>query len=302
MDKALIVTLLVPTLGPEGQPRDEWHGAFGTGCAVRDDLILTSRHVIRPERRDRRFPIKVRWYDRRDPEDPRSAWVSLAGDDDEVIAWAGEGDLDAALIRCPRHPGLKAVADYHLPVHRPVGGSRWESRGFPLAGVVEGESHPGDFIGEVMSMALSDSLFGLSSQVKTDRQADWDGASGMPVIVGEEILGVVKAVPDNYDNAVLQAVPTFRMRADERFCRLLGCETAPDLLQTVHHLIVDLLKKVIRPPGNSNAISPPIAGISRLAARPSPPWLSINPCANWSNWPWMPATNSRPPGMPRAPG
>jgi hypothetical protein len=241
MSKALIVTILTPTFGPKGEQRTEWHGSIGTGCAVRNDLVLTARHVVLPDRRDPQFRIKVRWYDFCARDDPRAGWVNL--DDDRIaIRWAGEGELDAALIYCPRHAQAKDVANLDISPRLPIGNSTWESRGFPQASVVEELRGHGDFIGEVMSMSPNDGLFELVSRLQTQREENWRGASGMPVIVSGEIVGIVKDAPKYFRTQKLRAVPAFLLRRNPEFCEVLGCEVEPDLRDTVRNLMVELLK------------------------------------------------------------
>jgi hypothetical protein len=72
-DKALIVTVLVPTSASDGSGRGEWDGAVGTGCALDNGLILTSRHLVERTNRNFAYPIKVRWYALRAENDPHSA-------------------------------------------------------------------------------------------------------------------------------------------------------------------------------------------------------------------------------------
>ena len=54
MKKDLIVAIFAPT------GTSTTNGIFGTGYPVTDDLILTSRHVVKPENRNFRAPITVK--------------------------------------------------------------------------------------------------------------------------------------------------------------------------------------------------------------------------------------------------
>lgn len=247
--KDLIVAILVPTLADDSARNGPWRGSIGTGCAVGDELILTARHVVKPARRNPAFPIRVRWYALRDDDDPQSAWLPLDGTDDEIIRWAGEGDLDAALLHCPRPPELREIRPYRIIASRPAGTGSWESRGFPAASQSGPHSRHGDFIGTVMSMGSRDRLFSLQSDLASgDKREDWRGASGMPVLVGDAIVGIVKEVPAEHDGRVmfenrrLDAVPSCRLRADRRFCDLLGYTRLPDLVDQARALIIDVLR------------------------------------------------------------
>ena len=242
-DKALIVTLLVPATAADGSDRGEWGGAVGTGCALDKGLILTSRHLVQRANRNPAHPIKVRWYALRIEGDPCSAWVDLDPDDKGAIRWVGEGNLDAALLVCPRHQGLTDIPAYRLAADPPTGLLQWESRGFPKASMVKGHSGHGEFHGKVMSMGRGDSLFTVSSELKAgDRRGHWSGASGMPVLVGDTIIGVVKDVPDNFENRTLRVVPAFLLRRQRDFLEVIGTNP-PELLDRARELIVRALRR-----------------------------------------------------------
>lgn len=240
-DKALIVTILAPTKSGDPAHDGPWHGSIGTGCAVGDGLILTCRHVIAPPNRNPAYPIRVRWYNQRQDGDPCSAWITLE-DDEKAIRWKGEGDLDAALLVCPRHEALREMRSYRVAVAPPRGTEIWESRGFPAASVVGKESGHGDFTGAVMSMGRDDPLFSLESRLRAgDALEDWSGASGMPVLVDDTIVGIVKSVPDKYGNQMLFAVPCFRMCREPEFCEALGFKDLPDLVVQARELTIRAL-------------------------------------------------------------
>jgi hypothetical protein len=239
-DKALIVTLLVPTLSEQGDDQGPMAGGIGTGCAVGPDLILTSRHVVRPSRRNPAHPIRVRWHPQR--HDADGGWRDLHKDDAEAIRWCGDGALDAALLLAPRPPALEDLPPYRVAARRPKDNEPWAGRGYPRSHRGE-DREPGDFVGKVMSAGASDPLFSLASELRTgERQQAWSGASGMAAVVdGDLVLGVVQAVPDRFDNRELKAVPAALLRADEGFCRALGLTPRPDLIARARALMVQAL-------------------------------------------------------------
>jgi hypothetical protein len=92
-----------------------------------------------------------------------------------------------------------------------------------------------------MSMGRGDSLFTVSSELRAgDRREDWSGASGMPVHVGDTIIGIVKDVPDNYENRTLRVVPAFLLRAQRAFLKAIGTHP-PELLDRARELIARVL-------------------------------------------------------------
>ncbi|MDT4331336.1 S1 family peptidase [Methylomonas sp. MED-D] len=242
MAKRLIVTILAPTVGPSGERRDQWSGAIGTGIAVGDGLILTARHVVRQAGRDAQFPIKVRWYEFCDRTDPYSGWVDLQRDDTAAVAWDGGDSLDAVLLRCPSHPDAQKIRKPAISASLPQEGAKWLSRGFPkITNIAKLREH-GDFFGAVCGPTPADSVFKLKNEFQTDSEEGWSGASGMPVLVNSEIVGIIQDVPRYFKTEQFQAVPAYRLRLDSAFCECLGLDREPDRLKTAHDLIVRLLQ------------------------------------------------------------
>jgi hypothetical protein len=97
MDKDLIVAIFAPTTTGKNT------GVVGTGYPVGEDLILTSRHVVEPENRNPRVPIRIRWFYDKPTSGEAPGWVQIEKAD---LVWIGEGNLDAALIRCRRPESL----------------------------------------------------------------------------------------------------------------------------------------------------------------------------------------------------
>ena len=87
----LIVAIFAAT-----DTRDPTTGVFGTGYPVTEDLILTSRHVVISENQSIPGRIEVKWF-----YDEQPSWIKAD------LVWAGQSDLDAALIRCRRPEYLR---------------------------------------------------------------------------------------------------------------------------------------------------------------------------------------------------
>jgi len=109
MQKDLIVAIFAST-----NAEDPTTGIFGTGYPVTEDLILTSGHVVAPENPNTPARIEVKWfYDQ--PADKKSpAWTKAD------LVWTGAGDLDAALIRCPRPAHLRTFPLDRLIERKPT--------------------------------------------------------------------------------------------------------------------------------------------------------------------------------------
>lgn len=239
MHKDLIVAIFVPTAGEGKMP-----GRVGTGYPVTDDLILTSRHVIEPENRDRGRSIRVRWFHDKPASGKPSEWIPL--DDhrnDGILVWIGKGDLDAALIRCRRPEYLRKFPAKLPSERKPREGERWQSAGFARANKCGDVRKPGNFGGILREPADDDSFFELLEDAKPIAEEQWQGVSGMPVFAGSELLGVVKHVPPNYDHRKLEAVPARRLLRDEGFKNALGIDEQRERLESARKLLRRLLER-----------------------------------------------------------
>ncbi|MCI5119974.1 MAG: caspase family protein, partial [Candidatus Electrothrix sp. AUS4] len=227
MNKNLIVTIFVPSTGQEKR------GKIGTGYPVAEDLILTSRHVIDGESGE----IQVRWHYYADKKTSSNGWIILSVDD---IVWKGEGELDAVLLRCPRPEKARGqrwgrVADKKPPLHK-----SWQSLGFSSATQYANVRDPDDVSGITETMADHAEHFVLNVTSSPENPAMWKGASGMPVFVDNEILGVVGKAPKNFGARKLYAVPSWKMLKDEKFRKLIKAipDTNKNIFSNGHALII----------------------------------------------------------------
>ncbi len=235
MNKSLIVTIFVLTKeGKDGKAA----GSIGTGYPVAEDLILTSRHVVNPEQGDRKYPIQVRWHYYTDRDAPDKGWITLSSDD---IAWEGEGEMDAALLRCPRPERAQGKGWGMIADKKPPFDKSWQSQGFPAATRYENVRNPDDVSGTTESMADQADYFVLNVTSQPEEVEMWKGASGMPVFVHNEILGVVRSVPENFDGKKLYAVPIWKMLQDKAFREYLGLDRRKEYEKQLEKDIKELL-------------------------------------------------------------
>lgn len=239
MHKDLIVAIFVPTTGQGKMP-----GCVGTGYPVTDDLILTSRHVIEPDNRNRGQPIRVRWFYDKPASGESPEWTPLNDhQNDDVRVWTGAGDLDAALIRCRRPEYLRKFPLDRPSERKPREGERWQSAGFARANKRDDVREPGQFGGTLRSMAEGASFFEVVEDAQPIAEEQWQGVSGMPVFAGSELLGVVKHVPPNFDHKKLEAVPAWRLFQDEGFKKALGIDEERKRLERARKLLRRLLER-----------------------------------------------------------
>jgi hypothetical protein len=239
MDKSLLIAVFVPTTDETGADFQGQHGELATGFPVGKDLILTARHVLQPQPpyyRDRRYPVKLRWHYSQCSEG--TGWIEIP---EEHIVWESSGELDAALIRCPRP--ADAVGWGIVSHARPRDGATWGSEGFPRATRYEKQRNPSSFIGKVCAKAPSEPNFELTVEAHPDDEDGWKGVSGMPVFVDNKILGVVSIVPLHFNAKKLYATPTWQLLEDEAFRRWIGDDELVAHLNKFKDQLVRLLRR-----------------------------------------------------------
>lgn len=239
MQKDLIVAIFAST-----NAENPTTGVFGTGYPVAEDLILTSRHVVAPGNPNTPARIEVKWfYDQ--PADKKSpAWTKAD------LVWTGAGDLDAALIRCPRPAHLRKFPLDRLIERKPTDGESWESTGFALANKRGKVRKPGEFGGIVRSMADAAPFFEVvegapptGAPQEPIAEEQWGGASGMPIFVASGILGILCQIPPKHGNKKLEAVPVWRLFQDESFKKALGIDDQRERLESARKLLRRLLER-----------------------------------------------------------
>ncbi len=194
MHKLLLIAVFVPTTDKVEKDFKGRRGELATGYPVGKDLILTARHILQPEPpyyRDVRYRVRICWHCSCSGD--RADWIEVP---DKDIVWPSQGDLDAALIRCPLP---RAAVDWGIVSHDPpLDKMKWASEGFPGATRYKKQHCTNSFSGKVCSKAQNESHFELTVENAPEDNDDWKGISGMPVFVGRKILGVVQSVPQNF--------------------------------------------------------------------------------------------------------
>ena len=269
MDKSLLVCVFVPTTDAAGCDYQGRRGEIGTGYPVGPDLILSVRHLVDPvgpDRRDGRYPIKVRWhYYRKHPDADANGWILIP---DEAVICPEAADLDAMLLRCPRPDG--AVGWGIVSEEAPANDMQWTSEGFPDAGDYGGLRHPCSFGGRCFSKAAEEDYFELVAAAPPQGEGDWRGASGMPIFVGRRILGLARQVPRKFGAQRLHATPCWKLLADPRCRAALGFDARQARVAKARRALTRLLAPS---PGGLAALAealdcdPDLAGIADPRAR-----------------------------------
>jgi hypothetical protein len=230
MDRSLLVRIFVPT-------REEGVGNTGTGYPVGRDLVLTARHVVEPPDRDPKSPIQILWYDYPNAG-PDDGWYRLA---DDCIIWKAQGDLDAALLRCPRPPEVRNFG--LVSRERPRDGMDWASAGFPRASLIDEVTHHASFGGKMFGMPQTASYFELDVSAPPATEKDWSGASGMPICHQNSrvVLGVAIKIPKKFGAHKLHATPTWKLLDDPDFRKAVGYDEQQGRLDRFRRRLVQVL-------------------------------------------------------------
>ncbi|MCF1182032.1 hypothetical protein L0E83_01100 [Marichromatium gracile] len=233
MDVRYFVRIEVPTFRNETDDGGGTHGVTGTGYPVGRDLILTALHVVKRKNRDDRYPIRIRWVCF--PEFGEGGRVELDSNDAVAIAYpakneAEQNDDGIALLRCPSRPPEMKVPPWAWSSIL-LAGKAYRSIGYPSATEFKdpdtGAPMPTQnvFQGEIRVSA--ESWFEITEPSDPKTAEGWKGASGMPIFVGDKIVGVLSACPIQV-NAKGHAIPIAPLLNDPAFKALFEDESLFD--------------------------------------------------------------------------
>jgi len=217
----LLVQLIVPERGNSSQ------GRIGTAYPVAEGRVITAGHVLFGKALDHDQPFKARWYYLCDRDAEDGGWLTV---EREAILWPGTDALDAALFELPFPP--EVVLRHHLAARLPVvGGGRpiyWDSAGFAdFSGGQETGREAVSAIGKLLPRASKEPLK-LQLEGSYEHDDGWRGASGGPVIVGQQIIALLTMLPDGFDGTRLEAVPVPDLLANDELRQALGLPPRSD--------------------------------------------------------------------------
>lgn len=190
MKVELIAKIETPTtiLGGDGFSKK----AIGTGYPVSDGLVITARHVLYHEKRDTNERRCLSWQ-RSDEDEPYHS-ITI---DQSAIVFESKA-FDVALIRCDTS---KLKISFNTISHIfPEAGNKWESMGYPRAGVQAGQRIKSPAKGAFFTPDPDYSIQQLVSEGDAYTGELWKGMSGAPVFDCKSnlLVGVLIRTPHTY--------------------------------------------------------------------------------------------------------
>ncbi len=179
----------------------------GTGYFVTDDLVLTANHVLSEGK-----PQKIKIFVEAESSEWKDAQLQPVWRDTE---------LDALLLKVDQP--LKNVAPVNFLEAHPAEDVKWESVGYPIAA-----TQPTDEGTEWKGIPLKGDLSAkggggqgsrvLALTVDAPPEGDgWQGISGAPVFVGDNLAGIIKSHLPAFKAARLDAVPVAQLHRSRGF-------------------------------------------------------------------------------------
>lgn len=221
--------------------KEKGYKPLGTGALVAPGRIVTARHVVLDGEGKPQPDLAVR-------REGTSEFLAA------TIVWPGSAELDVAVLEVaihaagPRHC-LVALSGRDIDVNEP-----WEAKGYPVVDEDRPNSTLKAVRGATCSCQKGSRDFPLDVGARPD---DLRGASGAPVVVGGHVVGIMRAVPENWSGTRLSATPVaacfvcreFRdalgltpedEQIDSRVSRVL--DGAASLLEKRPHVVAALLR------------------------------------------------------------
>ena len=218
--------------------------SVGTGVPIREGLVLTARHVVCPEVAEPR-PVRLRFWHAREREfapDPAQnfngfvdALVDRSGDDHSQrgVVWSSPR-LDVALVRSPHPPSIGHAT---IGSREPFDDAEWRCEAFPHAAWEDGAPEPVRLTGKSHSRFPGTARFQIDANIAMRFTSDatahvaegWGGASGAPLFVNGQVMGILLTRKPNGEAKILDGVPIVDCLDEPEFCALLGLgEESPD--------------------------------------------------------------------------
>lgn len=201
----------------------------GTGYFVTKDLVLTAGHVLAAAPSE----VKVRLEAPPDGEPWRKA--------DPVPVWLNQ-ELDVALLKIVERP----IHEVNPPLWGRASfaqNANWDSTAYPLAAVEktdDGKTYKSAGLKGILYArgGGGQGLPNLELGVDHESSNQWNGISGAPIFVDEELVGIITSYKKGFNGKRLDGVPIRQLLNDPTFQRALTPKWLPPLPQHLWTLIL----------------------------------------------------------------
>jgi hypothetical protein len=223
MDSRLVAKITVPRV--DDQTRT------GTAYPIAEDLLLTARHVIEFDERDKAKPITVEWQE---------AGEKIIIEPQQITFEFDGGDkLDVILLRCPLPQAIAAaVTSAILEEEKIHSRNAWETLGFPKVNNFNLKGATGMFSVDTkqptIDLTLDDSIKETILQ-NNKIENGWGGMSGAPVFcIQTQTLQAIIIEHNQWMEKQLSGVSVPYLMKLPAFRQALGLTTADE--QHKHYL------------------------------------------------------------------
>jgi hypothetical protein len=205
---------------------DQW---LGTGTLVAPGRILTAYHVV---------------FDNHGQEKP-ALRVRLEGDANAMSAsvkWAGSIELDVAVLEAnierkpPMHP-LLGLSPENIATDSP-----WEAHGYPAVRDDQPSTRLEQVRGKACSFIRGNARMNLDVDAAPEK---FNGLSGGAVVVRDRIVGIMRAVPNNWGGKRLEATPVSVFWDEPDFRKALGLRKEDEQIAARVMRVIDNVARLI---------------------------------------------------------